>query len=70
MLDGAVTLEYFPSSQQLLDRLSELKVSVLACPTCMKVAQIDPKSLRSGVSVAQRDLFFSFTRGRVLTLDY
>jgi predicted peroxiredoxin len=60
----------FPSSDESLKRLSELKVSVLACPTCMKVAKIDPKDLRPGVTVAQKDLFFSFTKGRILSLDY
>jgi predicted peroxiredoxin len=66
----AVNFENFPSSIELLNRLKELKVSVMACPTCMKVANIEPKDLRSGVSVAQKDLFFSFTNGRILALDY
>ena len=66
----AITFEHFPSSHELLDRLEELKVSALACPTCMKVANIVPSDLRSGVSVAQKDLFFSFTEGRILSLDY
>jgi predicted peroxiredoxin len=65
-----ITFEQFPSSDELLHHLKELKVTVLACPTCMKVAKIDPKDLRSGVSVAQKDLFFSFTEGRILALDY
>ena len=66
----SVTFENFPSSDELLNRLKELNVKVLACPTCMKVAHIEAKDLRSGVSVAQKDLFFSFTKGRILSLDY
>ena len=66
----AVTLENFPSSDELFNRLKELGVQVLACPTCMKVAHIDAKDLRPGVSVVQKDLFFSFTKGRILSLDY
>ena len=66
----AVTFEPFPSSVELLSRLAELKVKVLACPTCMKVAHVEASALRAGVQVAQRDLFFSFTKGRILSLDY
>jgi predicted peroxiredoxin len=66
----AVAFENFASSDELLNRLTELKISVLACPTCMKVAKIEPKDLRSGVAVAQKDLLFSFTKGRILSLDY
>jgi len=66
----AITFEQFPSSHALLDRLKELKVTVIACPTCMKVAHIEANALRPGVSVAQKDLFFSFTKGRILSIDY
>lgn len=66
----AVTQEVFPSSDEMLGRLRELNVKVLACPTCMKVAKIEESQLRPGVSAAQRDLFFSFTKGRILSLDY
>jgi predicted peroxiredoxin len=66
----ATRFEQFPSSHELLDHLKELKVTVLACPTCMKVGNIEPTALRSGVNVATPDLFFSFTKGRILSLDY
>jgi hypothetical protein len=36
----------------------------------MKVAKIESKDLREGVGAAQKDLFFSFTKGRILSLDY
>jgi predicted peroxiredoxin len=65
-----ITFEEFPSSHEALDRLKELKVPVLACPTCMKVARIEPDALRPGVSVAQKDRFFRFTTGRILSIDY
>ena len=60
----------FPTLHELLGRLAELKVAVLACPTCMKVAGIEQRDLRPNVRVAERDLFFSFTNGRILSLDY
>jgi predicted peroxiredoxin len=65
-----IRFEQFKSSDELLNRLSELKVQVLACPTCMEIAHIDSTDLRPGVSVASKDLFFSFTQGRILSLDY
>jgi len=63
-------MEGFPRLHELLARLAELKVVVLACPTCMQVAGIDQRNLRPGVRVAERDLFFSFTKERILSLDY
>jgi len=65
-----VRMEGFPTLNELLARLGELKVIVLACPTCMKVAGIQERDLRPGVRVAEKDLFFSFTKGRILSLDY
>jgi predicted peroxiredoxin len=65
-----VVFKPFKSSHELLNRLKELNVAVLACPTCMKAAHIDPAALRPGVSVAQKDLLFAFTKGRILSLDY
>jgi len=65
-----VTHAGFPSSEELLKKLADLKIVVMACPTCMKVAGVEAKDLRSGVIVAERDRFFSFTSGRILTLDY
>lgn len=60
----------FPSAREQLRQLKEAGVPVRACPACLKAAGIDPKNLREGVAVANGDEFFSFTRGRILTLDY
>jgi len=65
-----VSMKGFPTLHELLIRLAELKVPIVACPTCMKIAGIAEQDLRPGVKVAQRDLFFSFTKGRILSLDY
>jgi len=72
LVQGAapVTHAGFPSSEELLKRLADLKIVVMACPTCMKVAGVEAKDLRSGVIVAERDRFFSFTSGRIIALDY
>ncbi len=65
-----ISMEEFLSSDELLTKLKDAGVTVMACPTCMKVAGIEAGDLKEGVTVAQKDLFFSFTKGRILTIDY
>ena len=65
-----VSMDPFPTLYELLNRLEELKVTITACPTCMKIAGMTEQDLRPGVKVAQKDMFFSFTKGRILSLDY
>jgi len=43
---------------------------VRACPSCLKVAGKTPEDLLAGIKTADRDEFFSFTKGRILALDY
>ena len=61
---------YFPSSRALITGLLEKKVTVMVCPTCLKVAGKTETDLMPGVALADKDAFFSFTKGRILTLDY
>jgi hypothetical protein len=42
----------------------------MACPGCLKAAGKTPADLAAGIQVANKDKFFSFTSGRVITLDY
>jgi predicted peroxiredoxin len=65
-----ITFADFESAHTYLKKLAEKGVGVYACPTCMKIAGIAPEDLREGVQVAQKDKFFSFTKGRIITLDY
>lgn len=60
----------FPSLDEMITKLNAMGVKIMACPTCMKVAGINEKQLRKEVLVANRDYFFNFTKGRILTLDY
>jgi len=60
----------FPTLYELFDQLAEKKVTIMACPTCLKVAGYKPEDLRPGIIVAQKDKFFNFTKGRIVTLDY
>ncbi len=65
-----VALSPFPSLDELLGRLSKRGVRIMACPSCLSAAGLSEKDLRDGVTVAEKDAFFSFTKGRILTLDY
>lgn len=72
LVKGAKDLEYkdFDTFQTYLKQLLDKKVGVYACPTCLKVAGIDPENLIDGVQTAQKDKFFNFTKGRIITLNY
>jgi predicted peroxiredoxin len=60
----------FESVQTYLKQLADKGVGVFACPTCLKVAGFQPADLRDGVQAAEKDKFFNFSEGRLLTLDY
>ena len=72
VVKGAADLHYkqFPSSAQQLAALPKKGVTLMACPGCLKAAGKAPDDLAPGVEVADKDRFFSFTKGRILTLDY
>jgi predicted peroxiredoxin len=65
-----VTHNAFDSSAALLAKLAKMNVPVRACPSCLKAAGKTPEDLLPGIKTADRDEFFSFTKGRILTLDY
>ena len=60
----------FESAHTYIRKLIDMKVGVYACPTCLQVAGYTPDDLMDGVQVAQKDRFFNFTKGRIITLDY
>lgn len=72
LVKGAKDLNYadFESFQTYLKQLLDKKVGVYACPTCLKLAGFKPEDLMEGVQMAQKDKFFDFTKGRIITLDY
>lgn len=72
LVKGAKDMQFaeFESAQTYLKKLVEMGVGVYACPTCLKIAGFKPEDLMEGIQVAQKDRFFDFTKGRILTLDY
>jgi predicted peroxiredoxin len=61
--------QFKPLKAQLAE-LERKGVPILACPGCLKAAGKTPADLAPGVQVAEKSRFFSFTKGRILTLDY
>lgn len=72
VLQGAEDLRYaqFLSSRKQLAALPQKGVILMACPGCLKAAGKTKDDLAAGVQLAEKDRFFSFTKGRILTLDY
>ena len=65
-----ITFAHFPSSKEQLATLPKKGVTIMACPGCLKAAGKTPADLTEGVMVADKDRFFNFTKGRIITLDY
>jgi predicted peroxiredoxin len=65
-----LTMEPFGSSRALLGALREKGVTVMACPGCLEAAGKSEADLMEGVVLAEAEPFFSFTDGRILSLDY
>ncbi len=72
LVKDAKDLQYsdFESAHTYIKKIKELGGTVMACPTCLKIAGYKPEDLREGVEIANKDKFFNFTKGRILTLDY
>jgi predicted peroxiredoxin len=65
-----VSHSHFETSKTQLAELKRRGVTVMACPGCLKAAGKTPADLAEGVQVADKATFFTFTKGRILTLDY
>lgn len=60
----------FGSSLAMIEDLQNRGVTLFACPGCLEALGYTADDLRPGVKVAEKDAFFGFTEGRILTLDY
>jgi predicted peroxiredoxin len=65
-----LNMEGFESAQTYIKELISNNIGIYACPTCLKVAGFNPEDLLEGIQVAQKEKFFDFTKGRIITLDY
>ncbi len=65
-----INYKQFPSLKASLQELIDSNIGIYACPGCLAAAGIGEEDLIDGVELAQKDRFFDFTEGRILTLDY
>ena len=65
-----IVYSHFSPLKASLDKLSGMGVGIYACPGCMKAAGIEAEDLIDGVQVAQKEKFFDFTSGRIISLNY
>ena len=72
LVKNAEDIEFadFESAHTYIRKLLDMKVEIFACPTCLGIAGYEPSDLMEGIQVAQKDRFFNFTKGRIITLDY
>ena len=65
-----LTFSHFASSQTEIQKLLDKGITIMACPGCLKAAGKTPDDLRKGIVVAEKEKFFNFTSGRILSIDY
>jgi predicted peroxiredoxin len=65
-----VQFKEFPTAHAQIKKLAERKVSLMVCPGCLKAAGKAAADLAPGVQIADKLTFFTFTKGRILSLDY
>ncbi len=66
-----VTMEGdFPNSHGQLQMLIDRNVTLQVCPGCLKAAGKTPEEVMEGIEIADKDDFFNFTDGRILSIDY
>lgn len=65
-----ITFKAFPSSLQLLEELKTKGITVMVCPGCLKAADKTPDDVMEWVKIADKESFFNFTDGKIVTIDY
>jgi predicted peroxiredoxin len=72
VLKNAENIEYptFAGSLEQIEKLKEKGVLLMACPGCLNAAGKTSDDLMDGIMVAEKEKFFNFTKGRILSLDY
>lgn len=65
-----IQMENYMSLHEAINKLTEQNVLIMACPMCTKAAGINPEDYKDGVIIAEKEKFFDFTKGRILSLDY
>jgi len=65
-----IQFSQMPSARTQIRKLLDNKVTIMACPGCLRAAGKTLDDLTEGIQIADKDKFFTFTKGRILTMDY
>jgi len=60
----------FPSSHAQIKKLLDSGVVIQVCPGCLEATGHTKDELMPGIVLADKEKFFNFTKGRILTMDY
>ena len=60
----------FPESHKQLASLIEKGINLQVCPGCLKAAGKTPEDVMEGVNIADKESFFNFTDGKIISIDY
>ena len=72
VLKDSKDLKYgpYPSSHTQIKKLLNQGIILCVCPESLKSAGKTESDLMPGIRIANQENFFSFTKGRIVTLDY
>jgi len=65
-----ISYSHFPSSRTQFSALLKQGATLMVCPGCLKAAGKSQEDVADGIQIADKNAFFDFTKGRILTLDY
>lgn len=65
-----ISYAHFPTLHEQLQQLPARGVTLMACPGCLRAAGKSEADLAEGVQTADKQLFFTFTNGRIITFNY
>lgn len=65
-----IEMKPFGNHMDMLTAIYDYGIEVMVCPTCLEIAGYSEEDLREGTRLGTRETFFTFTEGRILTLDY
>lgn len=65
-----IQMDNFMTCHGAIDSLVKCNVQIMACPMCLAKAEIKKEDLIEGIIIAEKEKFFNFTKGRILTIDY
>ena len=66
----SIELNKFDPSKILISKLVEKGVKIGVCLTCLEVLNRSQFDLMKGISIAEKENFFNFTSGRIVSFSY